>query len=94
MTRVGELGRTWQGTLLVWCFTAETGNEEIRKQEAADFRVKHSRLRRDERNDQELQHFFISRTEGEALEVTRGAEREPGLEQWRRLAALCDPCAA
>ena len=29
------------------------------------------------------------RTEGEALEVVRGAEREPGLEQWRRLAALC-----
>ena len=36
--------------------------------------------------DQELQHFLISRTEGEALEVVRGAEREPGLEQWRRLA--------
>ena len=35
--------------------------------------------------DQELQRFLISRTEGEALEVVRGAEREPGLEQWRRL---------
>ena len=44
--------------------------------------------------DQELQHFLISRTEGEALEVARGAEREPGLEQWRRLAALYDPLAA
>ena len=44
--------------------------------------------------DQELQHVLISRTEGEALEVVRGAEREPGLEQWRRLAALCDPLAA
>ena len=44
--------------------------------------------------DQELQHFLISRTEGEALEVVRGAEREPGLEQWRRLAALYDPLAA
>ena len=32
--------------------------------------------------DQELQHFLISRTEGEALEVLRGAERAPGLEQW------------
>ena len=32
---------------------------------------------------QELQHFFISRTEGEALDVIRGAERESGLEQWR-----------
>ena len=44
--------------------------------------------------DQELQHFFISRTEGEAVEVVRGAEREPGLEQWRRLAALYDPPAS
>ena len=44
--------------------------------------------------DQELQHFLISRTEGEALEIVRGAEREPGLEQWRRLAALYDPLAA
>ena len=44
--------------------------------------------------DQDLQPFLISRTEGEALEVVRGAEREPGLEQWRRLAALYDPLAA
>ena len=44
--------------------------------------------------DQELQHFLISSTEGQALEIVRGAEREPGLEQWRRLAALCDPSAA
>ena len=44
--------------------------------------------------DQELQHFLISRTDGEALEVVRGAEREPGLEQWRRLAASCDQLAA
>ena len=44
--------------------------------------------------DQELQHFLISRTEGEALEIVRGAEREPGLEQWRRLATLYDPLAA
>ena len=41
--------------------------------------------------DQELQHFLISRTDGEAMEVLRGAEREPSLEQWRRLAALYDP---
>ena len=41
--------------------------------------------------DQELQHFLISKTEGEALEIVRGAEREPGLEQWRRLAALKKP---
>ena len=44
--------------------------------------------------DQELQHFLISRTEGEALEIVRGAERESGLGQWRRLAALYDPSAA
>ena len=44
--------------------------------------------------DQELQHLLISRTEGEALEVVRGAERELGLEQWRRLAALYDPSVA
>ena len=41
-----------------------------------------------------MQHFLISRTEGEALQIVRGAEREPGLEQWRRLAALFDPSAA
>ena len=41
--------------------------------------------------DQELQHFLISRTEGEALEIVRGAERDPGLEQCRRLAGLNDP---
>ena len=43
--------------------------------------------------DEELQHFLILRTEGEALEIVR-PEREPGLEQWRRLAALNDPLAA
>ena len=36
--------------------------------------------------DQELQHFLISRSKGEALEVVRGVERESGLEQWRKLA--------
>ena len=43
--------------------------------------------------DQELQHFLISRTERKALEVGRGAEQEPGLEQWRRLATLYDALA-
>ena len=43
---------------------------------------------------QELQDFLISRSEGEVLEAIRGAERESGLEQWRRLAALYDPLAA
>ena len=44
--------------------------------------------------DQELQHFSISRIEGEALEVIRGAEWELGLVQRRRPAALYDPLAA
>ena len=44
--------------------------------------------------DQELQHFLISRTKGEALEIVPRAEREPGLEQRRRLAAFYDPFAA
>ena len=44
--------------------------------------------------DQGLQHLLTSRTEGEAQEVVRGAEREIGLEQWRKLAALYDPLAA
>ena len=43
--------------------------------------------------DQQLQHVLISRTEGQALKIVRGAEREPGLEQWRRLAALYDQLA-
>ena len=44
--------------------------------------------------EHELQHFLISRTQGEAPEVIRGAERESGLERWRRLAALYEPVAA
>ena len=35
--------------------------------------------------DQAYQHLLSSRTEGEVVEVVRGAEREPSLEQWRRL---------
>ena len=42
--------------------------------------------------DQELQH--VSRTEGGALETVCGAEWQPDLEQWRRLAAMYDPLAA
>ena len=44
--------------------------------------------------DQELQHFLLSRTEGGALETVRGAERQPALKQWRRLAAMYDQLAA
>ena len=39
--------------------------------------------------DPELQHFLISRTEGEALEIVRGAEREPGLKQYGGPWLLC-----
>ena len=75
--------------------SAETGDEGRREPEAADlcdappheFNVTNEM-------DQELQHLLISRTEREALEVVRGPEREPGLEQWRRLPALYDSLAA
>ena len=40
---------------------------------------------------QEVQH--VSRTEGGALETVRAAERQPSLEQCRRLAAMYDPLA-
>ena len=36
--------------------------------------------------DQELQHF--------GRDIVRGAEREPGLEQYRRLASLYGPSVA
>ena len=68
-------------------------NAEKRKQPIAATNLQHDVGVTNEM-DQELQHFFTSRTEGEALEVVREAEREPGLEQWRRLAALYDPLAA
>ena len=68
-------------------------NTENRKQPIATTNIQHDFGATNE-IDQELQHFLITRTEGEALEVVRGAEREPGLEQWRRLAALYDPLAA
>ena len=44
--------------------------------------------------DQGLQHFLASGTDEETLEVIRGVDRESGLEEWRRPAALCDPVAA
>ena len=40
------------------------------------------------RRAKKKKHFLISWTEGEALEVVRGAQREPGLDQWRRLPAF------
>ena len=56
-------------------------NAENRKQPIAATNLHHDFGVTNEM-DQELQHFLISRTEGEALEVVRGAEQEPGLEQW------------
>ena len=75
---------------------AEAGDEGRREQEATDLCDTHLQHEFNVTNemDLEVQHFLISRTEGESLEVVRGAEREPVLEQWRRLAALCDPLAA
>ena len=86
------------GKGLRWCgaHSSQTSDEECRKPETDGLRdTSPTRPWRDTNEmDQELQHFLISRTEGEALEVVRGTEREPGLEQWRRLAALYDPLAA
>ena len=59
---------------------------EIQKQPIAVTHLQHEFNVTNEM-DQELQHFLISRTEGEALEIVLGAERGPGLEHWRRLAA-------
>ena len=68
-------------------------NAENRKQPIAATNLQHDFGVTNE-TDEELQQFLISSTEGEPLEVVRGAAQEPGLEQWRRLAALNDPLAA
>ena len=68
-------------------------NAENRKQPIAATNLQHDFGATNDM-DHELQHFLISRTKGEALEVVRGADREPCLEQWRRLAALYDQVAA
>ena len=57
--------------------SAEAGDEGCRESEATD----RCNTPVTDEMDQELQHFLISGTEGEALEIVRGAEREPGLEQ-------------
>ena len=67
--------------------TVEKERQRITVQDITDFGVAMEL-------DQKLQHFLVSRTEGEALETVRGAERQPGLEQCRRLAAMYDPLAA
>ena len=67
--------------------TVEKERQPITAQDITDFGVTMEL-------DQELQHFLVSRTEGEALETVRMAERQPGLEQWRRLAAKYDPLDA
>ena len=86
-----------KGLLLRGTYSAETGDEKRGKQATADRRDESPTLFwSDERDGSRIamQHFLISRTEGEALEVVRGAEQEQGVEQWRRLAALDGPLAA
>ena len=58
--------------------TVEKERQPITAQDITDFGVTMEL-------DQELQHFLVSRTGSEALETVRMAERQPGLEQWRRL---------
>ena len=69
----------------------ETGDQDCGKRETADHCTGHHRLWSE---DHELQYFQVWRTDGEALVRVRGSERQPGLEQWRRLAAMYDPLAA
>ena len=74
---------------------AEAGGEGRRESEATDHcDTPSARIQREKRDGPRIATFLISRTEGEAVEIVRGAEREPGLEQWPRLAALYDPLAA
>ena len=91
-----ELGHFGKGLRRRGARNAEAGDEGRREQEATDLCDTHLQHEFNVTNevDQEWHHFLISRTEGEALEIVRGAEREPVLEQWRRLAALYDPFAA
>ena len=65
--------------------TVEKERQPITAQDITDFGVTMEL-------DRELQQ--VSRTEGGALETGRMAERQPGLEQWRRLAAMYDPLDA
>jgi len=44
--------------------------------------------------DKELRRFLVSRTEGEARGLVRGADLCPAVEQWRVLASFYDPLAA
>ena len=94
MARVGEHGHTWQGTSSASCMLRQAmKNAENRKLPIAVTNLQHDFGVTNEL-DEELQHCLISRTEGEAVEVVCGAEREPGFEQQRRLAALYDSLAA
>ena len=76
------------------CFVrrAQAGDEGCRESEATDrcstFCCTNFNMTNEK--DQELKHLVITRTEGAVLEFVRGVEREPGLEHWRRLAAVFD----
>ena len=89
----GPSWRTW--SYLASARNAEAGDEGCREPEAADrCGTPSARIQCDKRDGPRIATFLDLETGGEALEIVRGAEREPGLEQWRRLAALSDPLAA
>ena len=44
--------------------------------------------------DAELSQFLINRTEGEAADLVRGADKGPGIEMWRILVSRYDPMAS
>ena len=67
--------------------TVEKERQPITAQDTTDFGVTMEL-------DQELQHFLVSRQRVEQSKQSAGAERQPGLEQWRRFAAMYDPLAA
>ena len=73
--------------------SAEVGDKGCRESEATGrCNTPAARIQSDKRDGPRIATTIL-RTEGEALEIVRGFEREPGLEQLRRL-ALKDPSAA
>ena len=74
---------------------AETGDEGRREPETTDLcDTSTTRIQCDKRDGPRIATCLDLEDGREALEIVRRAEREPGLEQWRRLAALYDPLAA
>ena len=96
--KTGPSWRTWSYLAREFVGVVHAGLKQARNAENQKQEISVTRLQQDvgvtNEMDQELHHSLISRTEREALEVARGAEREPCLVQWRRLDALYDPLAA